>query len=271
MGRLLHCYRILNILSIDIVIGAVISSLFFAKLLTVTIRPYGLSALALTVWIVYTADHLKDAWSIKKEASSPRHLFHQRHFKVLFALMVFFLLVDCVLIGFIRIQVFTGGCVLAVLVMVYLLIQRRLFFLKELFVAVLYTSGILLPSVAVVEVDISISHGLLMIQFFVLALLNLLIFSWFDSEFDQHDNQRSFVTWTGRIIAWKLIWILGGLLIVFSMLQVILSNFSFASVIVLVMSVVLMIIFGYWRFFSRKGNYRLFGDAIFFIPIMIWL
>ena len=76
---LVRLYRILNTLSLDVSIGAVISAMFFAEVLQVKILPYGLATLALTVWIIYTIDHLRDARAIGTKASTARHLFHQHY------------------------------------------------------------------------------------------------------------------------------------------------------------------------------------------------
>jgi len=64
----------------------VICASFFARLLDVAILPQGLISLGLTVWIIYTADHLLDAKKFKnKMRLTERHRFHQRHFKVITA------------------------------------------------------------------------------------------------------------------------------------------------------------------------------------------
>ena len=65
-------YRLINILSIDVVAGAVCSALFFARLLQVSLLPYGIISLALTVWIIYTADHLLDAKRVEGVATTRR-------------------------------------------------------------------------------------------------------------------------------------------------------------------------------------------------------
>lgn len=44
--------------------------------------------LPLAVWVIYTGDHLLDAYRLQDQASTPRHRFHHRHFKLLLALAV---------------------------------------------------------------------------------------------------------------------------------------------------------------------------------------
>src|SRR5688572_9142526 len=98
MPGLIRFYRLMNILSIDVVAGATVSALFFAKIFDVQVRPFGLLALGVTVWAIYTLDHLRDAKKIRHEASTERHRFHQRHFKVLTVLLCAAVLIDIVLV-----------------------------------------------------------------------------------------------------------------------------------------------------------------------------
>jgi len=176
----------------------------------VAIRPVGLLALALTVWVIYTADHLRDAYTIGKSASTLRHRFHQEHFRTLLIAALAGVLVNVVIVFFIRKQVFVWGTVLAIGVGIYLIVQRYLKFLKEICIACLYTCGVLLPSITVTGVKLTTAHCLLIVQFMMVAWLNLLIFSWFDREDDKQDRQPSFVTMLGEPVTRASIWCLIG-------------------------------------------------------------
>jgi hypothetical protein len=271
MSQLLSYYRIVNTLSIDVAVGAVVSAIFFAKIFDVEIRPYGLAALWLTVWIIYTADHLRDARSIAVTASSERHAFHQRHFKILLIVLSLAVLIDAGMIFFIRRPVLIGGIVLSAMTGLYLITQGKMYFLKEVMVAVLYTSGVILPSVAVTKVPISTFHVGLICQFTAIALLNLLIFSWFDRHRDKQDSLRSFVTRFGEKFTQGLIWIFSVLLLVLSLVQLMTCYACLTAWTPVVMTLVLMLIFIKRDFFSNHDYYRLLGDAVFFIPALIFI
>src|SRR4051812_9177927 len=73
-------YRIFNLLSLDVALGAVISAAFLGRILHVNILPQGFILLGIVVWLIYTADHLLDAWSMREAATSERHRFHQKNF-----------------------------------------------------------------------------------------------------------------------------------------------------------------------------------------------
>ncbi|MBT1702661.1 hypothetical protein [Chryseosolibacter indicus] len=269
MNKLLHAYKLLNILSIDVVIGAVISGLFFGKLFKVTILPYGLAVLGLTVWIVYTADHLKDAKDISKPASSTRHLFHQKHFKPILICLMIVLIVDSILLFFIRHQVFIWGLRLAMCVGIYLVINQKLPFLKELFVALMYTIGVLLPSISVTNVHINDYHTLIIVQFFLIALLNLLVYSWVDANTDVKDKMMSFVTYFGPKVLRTLIAILAVITCLIFIAQALLYNFDSVQVILLIMTLILLTVFYFNSFFRKHDLYRLIGDAVFFLPALL--
>jgi hypothetical protein len=272
MRVLLRVYRLINVLSIDVALGSAFSALFFGDILNVNILPYGLLALALTVWIIYTADHLRDARNIGKKASSDRHYFHQRNFKTLSACLLIAIVADIVLLFFIRKPVFVGGLFLAVLVAFYLVLQGRMYYLKELVVALLYTLGVLLPSLAVTENHISVMHVGLFVQFFLIAFLNLLIFSFFDADNDRQDNLSSFVTRFGKSAAKNLISGLFMILILINLIQLFTGGYDrIPFLILLVMALVLLGIFSFSRFFRQSEFYRMLGDAVFFLPILIRL
>lgn len=266
MKRALHYYRLLNLLSVDVAVGAVCSALFFAKILRTTILPYGLIALSLTVWIIYTVDHLLDARKIKGPAATARHKFHQEHFNLLARIVVLAIIADAVTIFFIRTQVLEGGVVLGIIVVLYFFVHRYIRFLKEFFIAVVYTGGVLLPSVSVVSVTSAIPF-VVIIQFILTALINLLIFSWFDLEKDRQDGNTSFATVMGERKTRIVIWIL--LSAVFLLIP--LSEAATASLLIGLMNLLLFIIFQRHQIFHRGDRFRLVGDAVFFIPILFVL
>jgi 4-hydroxybenzoate polyprenyltransferase len=272
MQQILQVYRFLNILSLDIVAGAVISALFFSEFLDVQILPYGLLALALTVWIIYTADHLRDARAIKHEASSNRHRFHQRHFKKLLILLSTAVVIDSVIILFIRTAVFEWGLILAVIVILYLVIQKHLRALKELFVAILYTCGVLLPSVAVTPIELDTVHIVLIIQFTAVAWVNLLVFSWFDYRRDMADEQSSFATFTGKPLTEIFIWGLTSIQILAVIPFWQSELYRLPAILFLSMNAILILVFVRARRTGRADKFRLLGDAVFFIPgfYLLW-
>jgi hypothetical protein len=262
-------YQYINILSLDVAAGSVICALFFSRVFNAPVSLYALAALALTVWIIYTIDHLRDARIIPKPASTDRHRFHQETFTIILIILAAIILIDFAMTWYVPVPVLLHGFVLWLVVVVYLIFQRYLKFLKEVFVACLYTGGILLPSLATAQSDLLPVHYILIAQFCLTALINLLLFSLFDYEQDRHQHQHSFVTWFGPSSTRKGILLLG-LLNVLSCFWL----WSFdakAAIILMLMNIMLLVILLFQKYFFSNNYYRIMGDAIFFIPVFYLL
>jgi 4-hydroxybenzoate polyprenyltransferase len=268
MLRDLHIYRIINILSLDIAAGAMICASFFARIIHVTILPQGLASLGLTVWIIYTADHLLDAKKLKQDASTERHRFHQRHFRLLFLLLLVAVFVDVAEIYFIRSIVFLTGLALSFLVVIYFLVQQKIGFLKEFLGAILYTGGILLIPLSVNN-QISVSVILLILQFGITAWINLLLFSLIDQHKDETDRHHSFTTTFGLRLTRTILLFLFGAIVVLTVVQLALFSFEVkATLILALMTLLLLLIFIKQDYFEKNDRYRLLGDAVFLLPLI---
>ncbi|MBS1977040.1 MAG: hypothetical protein JST46_06695 [Bacteroidetes bacterium] len=260
--------RIFNLISLDVAIGSVASAIMFARLLGVTVLPYGYAALGLTVWIIYTADHLLDAYSIGGKAISTRHAFHQRHFALLLFLMLMSSCAVLLLITMIRRPVLESGLWLSAVVVLYLIIQRKLTPLKEFAVGIIYSAGVLLPSLS--QASAALGPGLIWVIaiFTCTTFLNLILFSWFGMNEDKLQRQFSIALSLGfrrtrtlliAIFVVQLILILGALI----------SGADRISVgILLGMNAVLFLIFAFPGWFSTEERYRLAGDGVFLIPLI---
>jgi 1,4-dihydroxy-2-naphthoate octaprenyltransferase len=260
-------YKLFNILSLDVVLGAIASCLFFGALLGVSLRVAGIAALGLTVWAIYTADHLIDARRLTSVASTERHRFHQLHFRALLWMLLIALAIDVFCVLAIRAAVFKYGVVLACVVLVYFVFQRKLKFMKEFFGGVLYTGGVLLPALSLHQHAISPHQQMVVVQFFLTALINLILFSLFDKDSDRQDHHPSLVNYLGS--KWS-----GRLLIFLFCLQAAMLLVSLGAKeewILLTMNGVLLTLFLFKRYFEKGDRFRLWGDAIFFLPFLYFI
>jgi hypothetical protein len=270
MRFLKRAYRYINILSLDVAAGAGVGALFFSRIFGVTISPYTLAVLAISVWIIYTVDHLRDAMVIPKPASTPRHSFHQKNFRILMICVLSLLFVDTVIIyAFVPLRVIIYGSCLGLLVLSYLVFQRKCKYLKEFFVACLYTGGILLPSVALHGWHFTPVSFILTAQFCITALVNLLLFSLIDFEQDREHAQSSFVTRFGKQSTRMAIWVLAFINICTSVF--VFTLYPRCAAIFILMNIVLLIILVSEKHVKATTYYRIIGDAIFFIPLLYLL
>src|SRR5690606_14426073 len=268
MSYALKTYRLLNSLSIDVAAGAVICALFLAEILRSRPGTPALIMLGLTVWIIYSADHLLDARRIEREAVTHRHSFYQRHFQVMVAMTVVAIIADGLLAMRIRPAVFQAGLILATPVGIYLVAQRFFVSIKELLGAILYTGGVGLPAyIFMGERSLALNQGIFISAFFLVAWANLLLFSYFDYESDMNNTQASFATRWGLQVTRNVIVVVLVLGIGLCAYLMIADRFL-PALILLAMNVVLLVLMCYPVYFLQGDRFRFVGDSIFLIPLI---
>ncbi len=267
MKQLLKAYRIINLLSIDVAVGAIAGAVFFAEVFDVNVMPQGFVALGLTVWCIYTADHLLDARSIKHPASTARHRLHQEKFKLLLLALVVALVVDVSLALMIRPQVLLAGLILGGVSGVYLLLSRRLIVFKELIAAILYTSGVLLPVWAIYSGDVLTYQVSLVAEFAGLVLINIILFAFLSYDEDVEDLQPSVVKTLGLKVTGWILAVMFTVVFVLVAMNVATEHWMQQTIIFL-MTVFLLLIFLFRDYFKKNDRFRLLGDAVFLFPLL---
>jgi len=264
-------WRTLNILSLDVAAGAVVGCAFFSNLLGVAPLPHAFIILGLTVWIIYTTDHLVDAWQITRqgaEAASERHRYHQRHFTPLLLLVVVASFVVGMEVFFIRKPVLISGAVLATCVVGYLLFQRHLKIAKEAAGALLYTVGVILAPSSLLGRAMNGYEIGLVAAFGLTAFVNLLLFSLFDRRGDLRDNHPSLAVAIGEKGTRRLLLIILCLVVILCLWLIGASPYPGPAVVVVVMNGFLLLIFSATNFFAVHDRYRRLGDSIFLLPLL---
>lgn len=253
--------------------GAVCCAAWFAVLFEVNLRPYALISLGLTVWIIYTIDHLLDARKVKEPASTDRHRFHQENFTLLFGVVVLAIVLDLFFVFFIRRIVFQSGIILSCIMVVYFLLQQYLRYFKEFIIAILFSCGVMLPSWALAPIRPDVELTLLISQFILTALLNLLLFSWFDRHNDRQDKRESFVTLIGDVKTKRilgLLFIVNALLLIGSILYS--PQVIYQVLIIFLMNAILALVYVQRERFEVNDRFRLVGDSIFLLPLLyLWM
>lgn len=247
--------------------GAMVCAAFFSKILDVQLRPSGLASLGLTVWIIYTADHLLDVRKLKQVASSQRHRFHQDNFRSLFIALIIAGCTNLLLVLFVRKQILIWGIGLSFFVLLYLFVQQKLVVFKELVISLLYSAGVLLPAMSLTALTFSLVEGILIASFILTAFINLILFSWYGWNDDVTDNHSSLVTTLGRSRVKKILIILFLGQAIFLGCLFLISPYQSETLIFVAMNLILMILFLSPKKFSVDDNYRLIGDIVFLIPL----
>jgi hypothetical protein len=266
MRYVIKYYRLFNILSLDVAFGAIISSLFFAKFYGASPSFISLLSLGLTVWLIYTADRLLDVWDAKGEVSSERHQFHKENQNILVRWLVVIAIIDSGLIFFMPVLIIKRGLFLSMMVIGYVLLRKNLYVFKEFFVAVLYTAGVILPTVPATFIN---PDGYLpILQFFLIALLNLIIFSWYERERDLNDKQESIATKVDEPTMRSILLVLFFVTIAISGGIILLTKAYYVALVLSVMTATHLLIVLRKNLFERNYLYRLVGDAAFLFPLI---
>lgn len=265
MQQLKKLYRLINILSFDVAIGAVICSTFFADFFGVTAPINGIAALFITVWLIYTCDHLLDAYKINGAPVTFRHRYHRRNFRMLTRIAAMAALADLILVFTLPSRMVVAGAILAVFVILYLLFINRVAIVKEPMAAAMYCLGILIP--VGTGFPFEPMDALLIVQFFLVVLINLLVFSWFDATKDRLQGTHSAVLIMGRSRAVGLIWSL----FILSTAILVLEHTSFHFILLWCIGLGNIILFSFHRRFRVYESFRVIGDALFFLPVLSFL
>tara|TARA_Y100000031_G_C8248303_1_gene399266 strand:- start:2594 stop:3484 length:891 start_codon:yes stop_codon:yes gene_type:complete len=284
LSKYKHTYTILEkiqFLSIDVVIGAVAVGYMATRLLEVVATPMWWLILPMAVWVTYSLDHIVDSVKNKNEAVIDRHRFHYANRKPIIVMIVLVGLVTILLSWlFLDDKIIIYGIALSIIIGLYFAL---LYFLntwktallqKELIIAGIYTSGIFLaplvwyggaPPYYAIAVISSI---------FVLVWFEGIMISWFDYDNDIKDGHTSFTVIIGRrntrrflIVAHMLLEIM-----IITALILISDKIAFYSLLIaLIMNLLLGLIIMFPHRVSKNNYYRLLGEVVFFLPVMIVL
>jgi 1,4-dihydroxy-2-naphthoate octaprenyltransferase len=132
----------------------------------------------------------------------------------------------------------------------------------------LYTGGVLLPALTRTASPLQFLLSPECFIFLVAALLNLLLFSWYEMKQDKEDGHPSFANYFGEQFTRKIIVILflaQGLLLVYLLI----TQFRIEIIILFAMNAVLALLMIFPKVFQQQERYRLVGDAIFLFPGLV--
>ena len=274
MNFIAAIWRYINLLSLDVVIGAMAGMLFFVDLLDVQVPIILYLVLGMAVWCIYTLDHLLDARKIVHLASSDRHRFHQQHSKALSLLLA-----TVVLAGFGIITYFEElhfmrwpGLLLAFLMLFWMgilhVLGKKLSWLKELSTAVFYVAGIALaPFFYNFPNEVPKAFFLLAGGYVFLAAINLYVLSYLDEQHDQRDGFGSALELISKKSLKNLILFLslGTGVYLLSLLVLLPSYYRIHA------SILLILVIFHWLEFNKSKQYLLREklEASFLLPLIL--
>ncbi len=267
-------FKILHLLSFDVVLGAVVCNVMFWKLNKIPPEHSFSVAIILgfSVWIIYVLDRLLDNQKIDNHPTE-RHVFHQHNAQILWYFIGFLTLICSILIFYLPVNIIIFGVVISFFTGIYLFIVSKVSsknnfqHYKEPITSFVYVSGVFGTTILH---NPQISSLLIGFIFLLIVFQNLLLFSL--SEFKKDTNSINLAEFFG-IQKTNLILASVAYLILALGIYVIKSSSSNYEqnvvVIEIMMSFILLMITHFDNFFLTNDRYRWVGDGIFLLPLLI--
>lgn len=262
-----------RLISADIVLGAIGGLYFAARVFHHEPSVYFYITLASAVWVVYIADHIFDG--IRTKTNSTDYIFHYKNRKILISAGVILVLISaCFALFYLEDELIIFGISTFILVLLYLALNyffrnKQRFFPKELLIALIYTWGIF-GGVILITGEINLVQLLMVFNFFLVVMANVLLFSYTDMEQNKQENYTIISTRLGTGKARKLIL----LIILISIVTCFITGFLFStweeSLILILMNLTLLILLLVPALLHSKFS-GLISDAVFIYPLLLWL
>jgi hypothetical protein len=272
-------FTFLRFLSIEVVLDAMAVGIFAVKWLRINPPAVWWPVLAISVWIIYTTDHLIDAWQLKDKSTIDRHRFHHTYFGLFIGIIVVLAIGNLMMISFFSDpRIIAFGILLAFIVFAYftaLLLKNifRVHLPKELIVAFVFVSGIWFVPILLSNRNMDLLSVFILILFLGLAFCEGAMVSFFEYKQDSIDSHTSFAVPYGTKITQKIIKIILFILLITNLFLYIFTRSTVevaGLAILLFMNLLLFIIVQYPDFFAKKGRYRIVGDLVFLMPALLY-
>lgn len=271
-------YRHFHFLSLDIVGGALASSCFAARLFGVDPGWVWWITLALTVWILYTGDHLLDAWKHRKKVERELHRYVMKNRRtLLWSLAVVSVLDIMLILNLLDPELMKYALVLASLVLLFYAMRhvfRKNRILKipgEFFVLLLYMGGTWLGPAVARGSGFEAGHGMIALVFAGVLFMNLGVISLYDMKLDSRLGIASMANLLGIRRTRNLLLATAIAVYLVALLQFLVSEmdrFSQFALILAGMTSILLLVLYYPSRFRKKDYFRLAADAVLYMGFL---
>lgn len=274
-------YRYLHFLSLDIVLGALATSCFAARLFSTDPGWTWWITLALTVWLLYTGDHMLDALKHKKKVEREMHYFLLKNRRlVIYSLGVVAVVDAMLIINLLDKELFKYALILAGLVLLFYAMRhifkknRILSVPGEFFVMLLYMAGTWLGPAVAMESSFEAGHGMIALIFMGVLLMNLGVISLYDIKLDSRMGITSLANLLGMKRTKNLL--LGSAIAIYliSLLQFMvfeMDRYSHYALILSGMCTILLLVLYYPSRFRQNDYFRQAADAVLYMGFLTLL
>lgn len=272
-GALAHALAALQHLSLDIVVGVVCAAAFATTIVGAAMPLSWWILLPLATWVVYSTDHLLDAYRTGAGAQQLRHRFYHEWFGPL-AVLTGGVAIAGVLaaLWWLPGRLLTGGLLAAVAAVAHLVLAQGdgRIVTKEISTAVIYVGAIWFGPLLVVPGPEGWAFAALHL---LAALSNLLAFALFEERVDRLDGHASIVrSWgrpaTARLLRWFTAIGVAGLL---STAVLAPAPRPAALLVLLALILIPSTMVLKHRVFAPGQRYRAVGDLAFWLMLLPFL
>lgn len=265
-----------EVLSLDISISVFGSAALAQQVFEVQMSFAWWIILPLSVWSIYTADHLLDARKSGAASSNARHEFHYRHFKVLAWLTILCAATATALAFiFLRDFIFSAGALVAALSLMHLSLAfwGKVRFGKELSVGLIYTCGVWFAPWLNARAEAGSLEYVLVTLFLVAAWLNLFMNSVVEFRADKKDGLLFGLNVLSRQKVRRLTILISFLATGFAILLSFYFGMSKALLCCVTAFLLLApgLILFFDRFFLKNNRYRLLAEWAFLSGLLLKL
>lgn len=273
-----HPYRNFHFLSLDIVLGAVATSVLAARLFSAKPGWAWWASLAMTVWILYTGDHLLDAWKHRKNSQREMHkvIFTKKRVLIYILVMVtvanLFVVFNFLDTDMLKASLLLGGAVFLFYAMRHILSRNRLLFIPgEVFVLIIYMTGTWMGPFISRTLPVTSGHILVLVMMAGVLMLNLGVISLYDVRIDKRLGISTLAGTYGKKATRNLMIVTAILILVMALLQFLVYGTEPASKFAMIlagMAGLLLWVMLRPSLFRKQEAYRLVADAILYMGFL---
>lgn len=257
--------------------AALCGLLFATKVVQQPMPWWWFVALLAGIWVVYSLDHLTDAFFLPGRTNNPRHLFFLKNKKALITALFFVgLLAAFLLLFFANYHLLIAGSVLVLISVLHIFLvsspqyRNRWFVQKEAMVALIYTLGIWFgPLVQKAQIP-DWSVGLVMLAFAFSVWWESTLIALLEMEIDRQEQIRSVASNLGEKHTIGLLLVTGLIQLLLVLFMLISGSVNNAAwLIILAMNLALALLFYYRKSLYKNDYYHLLGELVFCLPALI--
>lgn len=267
-----HPYRYFHFLSLDIVLGAMATSVMAARLFESNPGWAWWVSLAMTVWVLYTGDHLLDAWKHRKSSHREMHNFIFRKKGILIYILGVVTVADLIVVfnfldpSILRVALLMVGAVFLFYAMRHVFKSNRLFFIPgELLVLTIYLAGTWMGPFISRTIPTDSDQILVLAMMAGVLLLNLGVISLYDVKIDSRLGISTLAGTLGKKSTRNLMITIAIIVVLMAVLQFMVYGLEpttqFALILTGMAGLLLWVVLTP-SLFRKQEAYRLVADAI---------